>query len=115
MEKTILVVDDVGSIRYLLKEFLTIAGFNVLLCENSNLAIPHMSKADLLITDFSMPPGMNGAELTKIAKREKPELPVIIVTGDPGDIPADHLADKVMIKPFGFEQLKEVIANLLRR
>ncbi len=112
-KKTILVVDDVGNIRYLLKEFLTIAGFNVLLFENGNLAIPYISKADLLITDFKMT-GMNGADLTIVAKLKKPDMPVIIITGDPGDIPTDHLADKVIVKPFGLEQLREIIADLLK-
>ena len=113
-KKTILVVDDEGDTRYLLKEFFTTAGFNVLLCENGTLAIPHISKADLFITDFNMPGGMNGAELNKITKREKPGMPVIIMTGAPLDVPVDHLANKVIEKPFKFEQLEEVIADLLK-
>lgn len=113
-KKTILVADDKEDIRSLLEDFLTTVGYNVLPCENGGLAIPHISKADLLITDFNMPPGMNGAELTEIAKRQKPGLPVIIMTGDPRDIPTDHLADAVVKKPFEIRQLKKVIADLLQ-
>ena len=113
-KKTILVVDDEIGIRQLTEMSLAGIGYNPIICENSEQAIPHISSADLLITDLNMPGGINGAELTKIAKREKPNMPVIIMTGDPGDIPADHLADKVICKPFEFEQLKEVIADLLQ-
>lgn len=114
MGKTILVVDDEREMRSLLKDSLTIVGYNVLPCENGGLAIEYISKADLLITDFSMPPGINGAELTEIAKRQKPGLPVIIMTADPGKVPANHLADKVINKPFRVEELKKVIADLLQ-
>ncbi len=113
MKKTILVVDDEGDMRYLLKKFFTTAGFNVLLCENGMFATPHISKADLLITDFDMI-GMNGAELTKIAKREKPGMPVIIMTGNSWNVPVNHLADRVIDKPFKFKQLEKVIADLLK-
>ncbi len=113
-KKTILVVDDIESIRDLLEDFLTMFGYNPIICENGEHAIPHISSADLLITDFNMP-RMNGAELTKIVKRGKPDMPVIIITAAPENIPIDHLADKVIEKPFGIEQLREAIADLLKK
>ncbi len=113
-KKTILVVDDEGGLRDLLGMSIANNGYETIICEDSEHAVPRINQADLLITDFNMPGGMNGAELTKIAKREKPNMPVIIMTGTPLDIPSDHLADKVLEKPFKFEQLKEVIADLLQ-
>ncbi len=114
MEKTILIVDDEDEIRDMLGKSLATFGYNTLLCEDGEHAIPHINSADVLITDFNMS-GMNGAELTKIAKREKPGMPVIIMTGTPWEIPSDHLADQVIDKPFDIEQLREVIAGFLRR
>lgn len=114
MKKTILVVDDRDGVRYTLEGFLAWVGYNVLLCEDGEHAISYINQADLLITDFNMPPGMNGAELTKIAKREKPNLPVIIMTGEPENIPVDHLADKVVEKPFDTKQLEKIIASILK-
>ncbi len=113
-KKTILVVDDENGIRSMLGEFLAMFDYDTIVCRDSEHAIPYISKADLIITDFNMPPGMNGAELTKIAKREKPGMPVIIMTGTPWDLPVDHRADTVVEKPFKIEQLKKVIANLLQ-
>ena len=112
-KKTILVVDDVASIRNLLEDFLTSYGYDPILCENGEHAVPYINQADLLITDFNMPPGMNGVELTKIAKREKPGMPVIIMTATPEDVPIDHLADKVIEKPFSIKQLEKAIASLV--
>ena len=113
-KKTILVVDDENGIRSMLGEFMSIFGYDPIICEDGEHAIPNIGKADLIITDFNMPPGMNGTELTKIAKREKPGMPVIIMTGTPWDIPVDHWADAVVEKPFQIEQMKKVIANLLQ-
>lgn len=113
-KKTILVVDDESDLGHLLGNNLTMFGYFSIICEDGEHAITHISSADILITDFNMP-GMNGVELTKIAKREKPDMPVIIMTGNPLKVPADHLADKVIEKPFYIGQLKEVIAELLRK
>jgi len=113
--KTVLIVDNENGIRDLLGMSLAGAGYNPVLCEDGKHAILYISNADLIITDFSMPGGMNGAELTKIAKREKPGMPVIIMTGTPLEIPSDHLADQVIEKPFKFEQLREAVANLLQK
>jgi|SRR3989344_2188107 len=111
-KKTILVVDDVASIRNLLEDFLIFTGYRPVIYEDGKQAVSHISSADMLITDFNMP-GMNGAELTKIAKRQKPGIPVIIMTGKPEDIPTDHLADAVVEKPFGIE-LSKIIADLFQ-
>jgi DNA-binding LytR/AlgR family response regulator len=57
-----------------------------------------------------MPGGMSGAQLARIAKHEKPGMPVFIVTGTPSLVPDGHLADKVIAKPFKIE----VIVKCLR-
>ena len=112
-KKKILAVDDDRTTRYFLEHFIVETGYSPIICEDGEQAIPHIGSADLLITDLNMP-GINGAELTKIAKREKPDMPVIIITGDPKGVPVDHLADMVIEKPFKFERLKEIVADFLR-
>ncbi len=114
MEKKIkiLIVDDEIGIRQLTGMLLAEVGHSTILCEDGEHAISHIDSADILITDFSMP-GMNGAELTKLAKQQKPGLPVIIMTGTPEDVPVNHLADAVIEKPFKTARLKEIIDELL--
>lgn len=114
-KKTILVVDDSFVIRDLIGNFLTRIGYDILLCESGKRAACQcVSQADLMITDFNMPGGMDGVELTKVAKSYKPDMPVIIMTGSLLEsLPTNHLADEVISKPFEFEQLKKIIAKLL--
>lgn len=97
--KKILVVDDTAAVRGVLKEFLEESGFEVIVCEDGEHAVSCIDKADALITDLMMP-GMSGTQLTEIAKRQKPSMPVLIMTGRLDQVPSSHLADEVVGKPF---------------
>ena len=110
-KKTILVVDDKENIRSLLEVFLTEIGYSIITCEDGKDAVQHINRADLIITDFNMP-RMNGVELTKIAKREKPGMPVIIMTGEPEKVvPIGYMANQIIEKPFSLELMQEIIAR----
>ncbi|MDP2651918.1 MAG: response regulator [bacterium] len=102
--KTVLVVDDNVVIGRMTEAVLDLLGLNTILCEGGKQAIPRISEADALITDFLMPE-MNGAELVQEAKRQKPGMPALIITGTLADVPKDHLADGVFGKPFYIEEL----------
>ena len=41
----------------------------------------HMSRIDIVITDLMMPK-LSGTELWKRIKKERPEVPVVLLTGD---------------------------------
>jgi DNA-binding NtrC family response regulator len=56
---------------------------------------------DLLITDYLMP-GMTGGQLIELVHAERPELPVIIVTGF-AEVP-EHVAQRVLRLPKPFDQ-----------
>lgn len=116
MGKKVLVVDESATIREFLKMYLEEAFFEVITCENGKGAILHLGVVDALITDFLLVLGFNGADLAKIAKNQRPNLPVMIMTGNPTYwIPSDHVADKVIMKPFHLdtilEWLREVTAE----
>lgn len=112
-KKTILVVDDVASIRDLLAVCLIEFGYETILCENGKDAVPHINHADLIITDFNMPE-MNGAELAKLAKGQKPQTPVIIMTGEPWKIPVGHMANQIIEKPFNLKMIQIIVAHFLK-
>jgi len=97
--KKVLVVDDEELIGELLKNLLDMSGYSPIICKNGNEALLHLDEADVLITDFNMP-GMNGAELAKIAKQRRSTMPVLIMTGDPDDVPNNHSANQIIAKPF---------------
>jgi DNA-binding response OmpR family regulator len=73
---------------------------------------------DLIILDIMLP-GINGLELCKIIKAEKPNVPIIMLTalGTTENVVngLDNGADDYLIKPFKFAELFARIRMLLRR
>lgn len=68
--------------------------------------------ADLLITDHAMP-GMTGIELAREARRQRPQLPILLATGF-AEIEGSRVADVARLaKPYTQAQLATEIARLL--
>lgn len=102
---TILVVDDEAMIRNLLEKILTKEGYKIILAKDGQeaLDIINTKKVDIVISDMKMP-RMNGLDLLKTLKRDRPEIGVVIMTGY-GDTYTvkDALllgADEYITKPF---------------
>ena len=79
-------------------------------CERGGL-----SEIDCLISDIGMP-DMNGFELRRLALSERPELPVILITGRP-ELRAQYSSiierDRYFEKPFDGQQLLAAIRTAL--
>jgi PAS domain S-box-containing protein len=82
--ETILVVEDEGGIRALVRKILRRQGYHVLEASQGEEALAilrdHGDKIDLLLTDVMMP-GMNGVELSYKAVEVRPEIRVMFVSG----------------------------------
>lgn len=78
----VLVVDDEATIRELLSKTLALAEYDVDLAPDGRAALERLRiiPYDLLITDLKMP-GVDGLTVIKEARRLKPDIPVIIITG----------------------------------
>lgn len=78
----VLVVDDEASIRDLLAKTLALAEYDVDLAPDGRNALERLRiiPFDLLITDLKMP-GVDGLTVIREARRLKPDIPVIIITG----------------------------------
>jgi len=88
MEKqTIFFVDDDPHIFRSVRKIIETNGFTVNCFEGVHSCLEELrdQKCDLLVTEIMMP-GMDGIDLLREAKRMKPWLPVLIVTGH-GDVP----------------------------
>jgi two-component system NtrC family response regulator len=115
---TILIVDDERNYLVVLEALLAPEGYETLTAENAQEALRVVREADLdlVITDMKMP-GMNGMDLLEACKREKPELPVIMMTAY-GTIEmaveamTKHAYDYIT-KPFQNEQLKLTVRKAL--
>jgi len=79
----ILVVDDDDSVRTLICSCLESSGYKALAASNGTDAqrILKQVKCDLVITDIRMPHG-DGIELSNILRRDRPELKIIMMSGD---------------------------------
>lgn len=78
----VLVADDEASIRELLSKTLALADYDVDLANDGRSALERLrtTQYDLLITDLKMP-GVDGLSVIREARRYRPELPIVIITG----------------------------------
>jgi len=114
----ILIVDDSKEIRNILFTFLKEKGFEVYTAENGKKALDLIKEKviDLIITDIRMPE-MNGYQLTKKMKEERPMVGIIIMTAytsiyTEGDIRKIG-ADDYISKPFELINIIEKIERVL--
>jgi len=82
--ETILLVEDSASLRDVTKEFLQIAGYNVVEAKDGKDALRvarmHEERIHLLLTDVVMP-GMGGRELANEIKQIHPETRILFMSG----------------------------------
>ncbi len=116
----ILVVDDDARLRGLLSRYLAETGFRVAVAEHAAEARDKLRflQPDLLVLDVMMP-GEDGLALTESLRRERNDLPVLLLTARGG--PEDRIAgfeagaDDYLPKPFDPRELVLRIRAMLRR
>lgn len=90
-QKRILVVDDNQVLLDLLQAMLSASGHRVNTAVNGTEAVARLKEQpfDIVVTDFSMP-GMDGWQLTRYIAVNHPEIPVVMVSGNPDAITRIH-------------------------
>ena len=107
---SLIVVDDEEILLTMLGQSFAEQGFPCRTFKDAKSALTALesSPAEILITDITMP-GMLGLELTREAKRMRPELNVIIMTGFVDDFSYDQAieagAADFIKKPFTIQEL----------
>ncbi|PTS99982.1 DNA-binding response regulator [Pedobacter sp. HMWF019] len=116
----LLIVEDEPNVVSVISRGLTGEGFSVSVAPDGLIGaqMAKNNSFDLIILDIMLP-GINGLELCKIIKNEKPGVPIIMLTalGTTENIVTglDNGADDYIVKPFKFEELFARIRMLLRR
>ena len=116
----ILVVDDEESILTLSRRILERAGFEVLVASEGREALAlfarHRAEIGLVVTDLAMP-GMNGFTLVWALRRSKPDLRVMVATGQGTDANLRELermgVREVLLKPFSSRRLLDGVARTM--
>jgi DNA-binding response OmpR family regulator len=120
--ETVLVVEDEGLVRHMVARALGEHGFTVLQAEHGRDALEVLAEAggavDLVLTDLVMPE-LNGNELGLWLREQRPELPVLYMSGyTDADVMERGLLDPgapFLAKPFTPDELAQRIRDLLDR
>ena len=118
--KTILIIEDDISILDGLKDNLEFEGYRVIAETDGKrgLKLALEKNIGLLLLDLMLP-GLNGYEICRKIKQEKPDLPVVMLTarGSEMDMVSglDTGADDYITKPFSLPELLARIRAAFRR
>jgi DNA-binding NtrC family response regulator len=119
MKRTVLVVDDETNMQAVMRMVLEGAGHRVILADSGEEALEHAQRAelDVVLTDLKMP-GMGGEEFIVRFRRQRADVPVIVITAH-GTIGSavksiqDGAAD-YLVKPFEPAQLEMSVHNAIK-
>ena len=119
MAASILVVDDEKNIRSALSRSLTLEGHVVLLAESLSAAREYVctEPVDLILLDVRLPDG-NGLEALEWLIRQRPHVPVVVMSGHASvemavEAVQQRGAYTFLEKPLSMDKLQVVIHNAL--
>jgi CheY-like chemotaxis protein len=116
----ILVVEDDQTIQSVIEEALSDGGFEIAIASSGEQAVELVNAANppfrAVVTDINLGRNqMDGWDVARHARENKPDMPIIYMTGDS----ADEWASKgvpnsiLLTKPFAPAQLVTAVAQLL--
>ena len=126
---TVLLVEDEDAVRQFAARALAARGHTVLEAESGEVALDLLGDMsaggtgdaggqalDLLVSDVVMP-GVDGYTLSRLAREERPDLRVVLMSGYADDALAPGLADdpgiRFLAKPFSLADLADTVAAAL--
>lgn len=116
--RVVLVVEDEPIIRIDIADELRQWGYQVIEAGTADEAIVMLrstAKIDVLLTDVWMPGSLDGLDLVRAARRERPDLRVVVLSGHTVLLPEDeHLVDRFFVKPAAGDQLAAEITKFFR-
>lgn len=118
--ETILVIENETEMQEMYQELLYLQGYRVISAYHGEEGLQKVEKypVDLIILDMELGTGISGREVVMHLKKNKKQIPVIIVSGKIGmeNDPEIALAGNVhrfVSKPFSLKELATIIRNTL--
>ena len=118
--ESILVVEDQPEVRAMISSLLNSMGYKVKMADDASAARDILAlgeQVDLLVTDFLLPHGLNGADVAEVYLRRYPDQKILFVSGY---MNADHEVSRrfhglyeFLGKPFSRAQLAQAVDSLL--
>ncbi len=114
----ILIAEDDLAVRTFVTRALTHRGFHVTAVHDGAGALEMLESEnfDLLVSDVVMP-GLDGIGLALKVTVDRPDLPVLLMTGFSAERQRAHNLDElicaVLVKPFTLKQVCEVVEDTL--
>jgi len=123
MNMKIVIADDSRTARFLIRQYLEMAGFykaDFIEVETGRQALDYLKKnvVDLVITDYKMPE-MDGLDLLRRVKASPKlhDLPVLVITSFANQAKIDELLENgafaVLQKPLSLAKLHETVKKFL--
>lgn len=115
----VLIADDEPLLLNSLRRILESSGHTVDTASDGHAALDLINREqfDAIISDISMP-GVDGIQLLRAVRERDPDVPVILITGNPAVETAvqgvEHGIAAYMVKPFDLREFQRVIAKAVR-
>lgn len=120
--QVVLVVDDEVLLRMLMLDVLQDNGYRALEAADGPSALKILesdARIDLLITDVGLPGGVNGRQVADVARKRRPDLKVLFITGyaENAVVGNGHLAPgmEVVTKPFEIAAFAQKVRDMVDR
>ncbi len=116
---SILCVDDEWPVCTAMADVLSLSGYDTVEATSTAQALEIMATQafDLVISDYSMPPGESGLTLVRKVRELSPATRCIIVSGKGSDAVCNQAqlvgADRYLFKPIKPDDLEEVVSRVL--
>ena len=119
----VLLVEDDLEVLSTLRQQMVLGGWSVVPAQDGPSALV-LLEADpaitILVTDVMMPGGVSGIDLARGAARMRPDLPILLISGNPGaaldDDGAGESGFDLLRKPFSHQELIErVLAAIAQK
>ena len=117
--RVVLLVEDEALILLDIEAALAEEGFQVVTAINGSKALESFEadpmRIDAVVTDINLGRGPNGWDLARQVRQQKPEMPIVYMTGDSShEWEAEGVPKSVLIpKPFVHAQVITALATLM--